>query len=57
LTFASFLAAFDIGKARDDSGKEIEINDEYEDFGFLRCVEFSAFALMTLIWHTLLLFI
>ena len=31
LTFASILATFHIGKARDNSGKEIAISDEYED--------------------------
>jgi len=30
------LATFNFGKARDKSGKEIAISDEYEDFGFLR---------------------
>jgi cytochrome P450 len=35
LTFTSILATFNIGKARDNSGKEIPISDEYEDFGLL----------------------
>jgi len=35
LTFASILATFNFTKARDNSGKEIAISDEYEDFGFL----------------------
>jgi len=35
LTFASILATFNIGKARDNSGKEIPISDEFEDFGFI----------------------
>ena len=33
LTFASILATLHIQKARDDAGKEIEINDEYITFG------------------------
>jgi hypothetical protein len=36
LTFASILATFHIGKARDDSGKEIAISDEYEDLGLVK---------------------
>jgi hypothetical protein len=36
LTFASILATFNIGKARDNSGKEIAISDDYEDFGFIQ---------------------
>jgi len=36
LTFVSILASFDIGKAKDKSGKEIVITGEYEDFGLLR---------------------
>ena len=36
LTFASILASFDIQKARDASGKEIAINDEYIAFGHLQ---------------------
>jgi len=35
LTFTSILATFNIGKARDNSGKEIPISDEYEDCGML----------------------
>ena len=35
LTFASILATFNIRKAKDDSGKEIAISDEYEDFGLI----------------------
>lgn len=31
----SVLAAFDISKARDEFGKEIEINDEYTTLGLL----------------------
>jgi len=36
LTFASILATFHIGKAKDDSGKEIAISDEYTAFGHLQ---------------------
>jgi len=36
LTFASILATFHIRKARDDSGKEIAISDEYIAFGHLQ---------------------
>jgi len=35
LTIASILANFSIGKAMDNSGKEISISDEYDDFGLL----------------------
>ncbi|KAF9523496.1 cytochrome P450 [Crepidotus variabilis] len=33
LTIVSFLACFNVGKAKDDFGNEIEIDDEYEDNG------------------------
>jgi len=36
LTFASVLATFNIEKARDSRGREIEMNDEYEDLGALQ---------------------
>jgi hypothetical protein len=36
LTFASILATLRIEKAKDCSGKEIEINDEFEDHGFVK---------------------
>ena len=36
LTFASILATLHIGKAKDDYGKEIAINDEYTAFGHLQ---------------------
>ena len=36
LTFASILASFRIGKARDASGEEIAITDEYIAFGHLQ---------------------
>jgi hypothetical protein len=36
LTFASILATFHIRKAKDDSGNEIAINDEYIIFGHLQ---------------------
>jgi len=29
------LATFNIGKAKDSSGNEIPINDEFDDFGLL----------------------
>ena len=35
----SVLACFNIGKARDQNGEEIEIDDEYEEFGLLQHVE------------------
>ena len=35
LTIASILATFNIGKAKDSSGNEIAISDEYDDFGLL----------------------
>ena len=41
LTFASILASFDIQKARDASGKEIAINDEYIAFGHLQWAAYS----------------
>ena len=34
----SVLAMFDISKARDEDGNEIEINDEYSAFGMLTYV-------------------
>jgi len=36
LTFASILATLHIRKARDNSGKEIAISDEYEDLGLVK---------------------
>jgi len=33
---ASVLATLNLEKAKDEVGNEIEINDEYEDFGFGR---------------------
>ena len=38
----SVLAMFDISKARDKFGNEIEINDEYSTFGMLTYVCFSS---------------
>lgn len=35
LTIVSMLATFNIGKAKDSSGNEIPINDEFDDFGLL----------------------
>ncbi|KAH9477562.1 Cytochrome P450 monooxygenase [Psilocybe cubensis] len=35
MTMVSILATFNIEKARDEAGNEIEITDEYVDFGFL----------------------
>ena len=37
---ASVLAMFNISKARDEHGNEIEINDEYSTFGMLTYVFF-----------------
>jgi len=37
----SVLACFNIEKARDQNGEEIEIDDEYEEFGLFRYVEIS----------------
>ena len=48
--FASVLATFDVGKARDRSGNELAVNDEYKDFGFLRWADFSALASMALMY-------
>jgi hypothetical protein len=42
------LATFDIKKARDDSGKEIAISDEYEDLGLLKSAPYSFLAFITL---------
>jgi len=51
LTIASILATFHIGKARDNSGKEIAVSDEYEDLGLVKWASYSAasFALMCMI--------
>ncbi|KIM34671.1 hypothetical protein M413DRAFT_80198 [Hebeloma cylindrosporum] len=35
LTYASLLATFNIEKAKDDSGRDIPISDEYQEFGFI----------------------
>ena len=48
LNFTSILATFNIGKARDNSGKEIPISDEYEDLGFILWAAYSALASMAL---------
>ena len=37
----SVLAMFDISKAKDKDGNEIEINDEYSTFGMLTYVSLS----------------
>ena len=39
----SVLAMFDISKARDEFGNEIEINDEYSTLGMLTYVSLSLF--------------
>jgi len=36
LIIASVLACFDIGYAKDENGNEVEINDDYEEFGVFR---------------------
>jgi len=36
---ANVLACFDLGKARDEAGNEIEINDDYNDLGLITYVE------------------
>jgi len=36
LIIVSVLACFDIEKLKDKDGNEIEINDEYEEFGLIR---------------------
>lgn len=41
----SVLAMFDISKAKDKHGKEIEINDEYSTLGMLRYVSIIVFYL------------
>jgi len=38
LTIVSFLACFNIGKARDELGNEIEIDGAYSDVGLIRYV-------------------
>ena len=35
----SVLACFSIGKAKDEFGNEIELNDEYDTTGFLTYVD------------------
>jgi len=36
---ANVLACFDLGKARDEAGNEIEINDDYNDLGLITYVK------------------
>ncbi|PPQ73041.1 hypothetical protein CVT26_014659 [Gymnopilus dilepis] len=36
MAVASVLACFNIGKAKDDLGNELDIKDDYDDFGVLR---------------------
>jgi hypothetical protein len=43
----SVLAMFDISKARDESGNEIEINDEYSTMGMLTYV-----SLLFIFWNS-----
>lgn len=43
----SVLAMFDISKAKDKDGNEIEINDEYSTFGMLTYVSLS----LAFIWE------
>lgn len=35
MMITSILASFDIGKAKNSSGNEIEIQDDYTDYGAL----------------------
>ena len=41
IAFASILATFNITKAKDADGKDIEVNDEYFDTGIMVSVLFS----------------
>jgi len=36
---ANVLACFDLGKARDEAGNKIEINDDYNDLGLITYVK------------------
>jgi hypothetical protein len=49
LTIASILATFNIGRARDSSGNEIAITDEYDDFGLLVWAAYFSHAASP--WH------
>jgi hypothetical protein len=48
LTFTPILATFNIAKARDNAGKEIPINDEFEDLGCIKGAVCSALASIVL---------
>ena len=38
LIIASFIASFNIGKAKDESGNEIELDDSFNEFGVVMYV-------------------
>jgi len=41
LIIVSFLACFNIGKATDKFGNEIDIDDSFNEFGLVMCVQIS----------------
>jgi hypothetical protein len=41
LVIASFLACFDIGKAKDEFGNKIELDDSFNEFGIVMYVQIS----------------
>jgi hypothetical protein len=41
LIIVSFLACFNIGKATDEFGNEIELDEEFNEFGLLMYVQIS----------------
>lgn len=41
IAFVSILAAFNITKAKDENGKDIEVDGEYSDTGVVASVPFS----------------
>ena len=40
ISFVSILATFNITKAKDENGKDIEVNSEYSDTGVVASVPF-----------------
>lgn len=42
ILFVSILATFNIARAKDTDGKDIEVNDEYSDTGVVASVLFSS---------------
>jgi hypothetical protein len=40
---ATFLACFNIGKAKDEFGNEIEFDDSFNEFGVVMCVQIPLF--------------